>query len=162
MVDKLSKADSLLALAKYYSGKKDTFSAIDAFDEALNLTKKVENGNLKTYTLFRLISAIQKIDKTRIAEVTAETAKVINSIPTLTVDDKPGTKNYENYVNFVMATNYNLLPVIIALAKEDMNEAINFANRIGKKEIKIASDFALSVESLKAESKLADAKVIPR
>lgn len=159
MVDKLSMADSLLALAKYYSEKKDTFSAIDAFDEALKLTKKVENGNLKTYTLFRLISAVQKIDKTRIVEAAAETAKVINSIPTLTVDDKPGTKNYENYINSVMATNYNLLPVITALAKEDINEAIDFSNRIGKKEIKIVADFALLIESLKAESKLADAKV---
>jgi hypothetical protein len=80
----------------------------------------------------------------------------------LTVDDKPGSKNYENYVNFVMATNYNLLPVITMLAKEDINEAMNFVNRINKKEIKIVADFGLSVESLKAESKLADAKVIPQ
>lgn len=158
MIDKLSMADSLLALAKYYSEKKDTFSAIDAFDEALSLTKKVENGNLKTYTLFRLISAIQKIDKTRITEVTTETAKVINSIPTLAVDDKPGTKNYENYVNSVMATNYNLLPVVTMLAREDKNKAIDFAIRIGKKEIKIFADFALLVESLKVDRKLAGAK----
>lgn len=162
MLDKLSMADSLLALAKYYSEKSDKFSAIEAFDEALKLTKKVENGNLKIYTLFRLISAIQKIDKTRIVETTAETAKAINSIPTLAVDDKPGTKNYENYVNSIMVTNYNLFPVITALAKEDTNEAIDFANRIGKKEIKIVADFALSVESLKAKSKLTDSIVTPQ
>lgn len=162
MLDKLSMADSLLALAKYYSEKSDKFSAIEAFDEALKLTKKVENGNLKIYTLFRLISAIQKIDKTRIVETTAETAKAINSIPTLAVDDKPGTKNYENYVNSIMVTNYNLFPVITALAKEDTNEAIDFANRIGKKEIKIVADFALTVESLNAKSKLTDAKVTPQ
>jgi hypothetical protein len=61
-----------------------------------------------------------------------------------------------------MVTNYNLFPVITALAKEDTNEAIDFANRIGKKEVKIVADFALSVESLKAESKLTDAKVTPQ
>lgn len=162
MVDKLSMADSLLATAEFYSEKKDKLSAVDAFDEALKLMEKVENSNLKIYTLFRLISAIQAIDKTRIAEVTAKTAKVIDEIPTLAIDDKPETKNYENYVTSVMVTNHNLLSVISKLAKEDVNEARDFANRINRKEIRIIADLALLVESFKAESKLAKATTMPQ
>ncbi len=162
MVDKLSMADALIATAKFYSGKKDMFSAIDAFDEALKLTEKVENSNLKIYTLFRLISSIQEIDKTRITEATAKTAKVIDKIPTLAIDDKPETKNYENYVTSVMATNHNLLPVISKLAKDDINKARDFANRINKREIKIIADFALLVESFNAENKSAKAKAMSK
>ncbi len=162
MIDKLSMADSLITAAKFYSEKKDTISAIDAFDEALKLTEKVENNNLKIYTLFRLISTIQEIDKTRISEVTAKTAKVIDQIPTLAIDDKPETKNYENYVTSVMVINHNLLPVISKLAKEDINEATDFANRINRKEIKIIASYALLVESFKAGSKLTKTKAMSK
>lgn len=151
MIDKLSMAEALRRTAVYYSEKQDGISAIDAFDEALKLTINTENRRDKIYTLFNLLKIVQKIDANRISETATATAKAIDAIPGLEVEDRPGTENYEKYVDSIMVTNWNLLSVISELVKENRNEAINFVNRINKKEIKIIGNFVLSVDSLNFE-----------
>ncbi len=105
-----------------------------------------------------MISSIQEIDKSRISEIAAIIAKNIDDIPTLGIDDKPETENYKNYVSSMMAINYNLLPVMSKLAKENKNEALNFADRINRKEIKIVANFALMAAEINFEEKLAKTK----
>lgn len=153
VIDELSRADILRKTAVYYFEKQDLISATDSFNEALKLTNNANSDTRKIYNLFGLLFAIQKIDKSRLAEVTAKTAKTINDIPALNIDDKPGTANYKKYVALVMTTNWNLLPFISQLAKENKNEAIYFTDRINKREIKIIADFALSADSLEVEKK---------
>ena len=154
IVKELSKVEALRRLALYFFEKKDTASALAAYDEALKLAEKADNSEKsKFYVLFRLIPAAQKIDKSRIAEVTSITAGAINRIPTLNPEDKPETENFKNYVSMIMAINYNLYPVITALAKENKNEAMYFANQINRKEVKIIADLALAIDMIEKEEK---------
>jgi tetratricopeptide (TPR) repeat protein len=162
MVDKLSMSEALRQTAVYYSEKQDKTAAIDAFDEALKITINTELKGLKIHTLFNLIKAAQKVDNTLISEAATATAKAINTYPSLAVEDKPGTENYAKYVDFVMGTNWNLLPVIGELAKENKNEAVYFIDLINKKEVKIIGDFAVSVELLNFEKTLNKFEVKPQ
>lgn len=153
IVDKLFLAETLRKTAIYYSEKQDFISAVDSFDKAFKLAANSDEAIKKVYSLIGLISTAQKIDKNRVSEVTARTAKAINAIPTLDNDDKPGTENYKNYIKSIMTINYNLLPVISNLAKENKLEATNFANQINRKEIKIITDYSLLINSLNSKKK---------
>ena len=139
-------------LALYFYEKKDSGSALAAYDEALKLAEKANNSEKsKFYALFRLIPAAQKIDKSRLSEVTSITAGAISRIPTLNPEDKPGTENFNNYVSMIMAINYNLYPVISSLAKTNKTEAMYFANQINRKEVKIVADLALAIEMFESK-----------
>lgn len=151
MSSKLSMAESLIEIAKYQNENKEVSTALENFDKALILTEKSETSNLKIYTFFRLISFIREIDKTRLEEAIPKTAKAIEEIPTLNPDDKPETKNYENYVTSIMVTNFNLLPIMKKLVKENKTEAIAFINLINRKEVRIIAEFALALETFETE-----------
>lgn len=147
IVSELSKAEALRQTAIYFYDKKDVAPALTDYDEALKITAKADNDKSKFYTLFRLIPAAQKIDPSRLSDVTSITAKSIDRLPTLNPEDKPETENFKNYVSTIMAINYNLYPVITALAKENKIEAADFANRINRKEVRIVADVALAISS---------------
>ncbi len=154
VIKDLSKAEALRRLALYFYEKKDFASALAGYDEALKLAEKADNNEKsKFYILFRLIPAAQKIDKSRLSEVVSITAGAVNRISTLNPEDKPETENFKNYVSMIMAINYNLYPVITALAKENKNEATYFANQINRKEVKIIADLALAITSFETEKK---------
>lgn len=153
IIGELSKAEALRQTAIYFYDKKDVASALNDYDEALKLAVKADNDKLKFYALFRLIPAAQKIDPSRLSDVTSITAKSIDKLATLNPEDKPETENFKNYVSTIMAINYNLYPVITALAKENKIEAADFANRINRKEVRIVADVALAIDTIEKEEK---------
>ena len=151
IIEGLSKSEALRQTAIYFYEKKDLVSALDAYDEALKLAEKADDGSLKLYTLSRLISAAQKIDKSRISEITNITAKAIDRMPTLDAEDRPGTKKFTEYVSRTMAANTNVYSVMNALVKDNRNEAMDFASRINRKEIRITADLALAIDEIEKE-----------
>lgn len=154
IVEGLSKSESLRTTADYFYIKKDLVSALAAYDEALKLAEKGDNTDKSKFKeLIRLIFLAQRIDKSRISEVTNITARAIDRIPTLNADDKPGTENFNNYVSLITRTNYNLYPIISRLAKENRNEAMDFASRINRKEVRIVADLALAIDEIEKETK---------
>ena len=159
IVNGLAKSESLRELANYFYGKKDLVSALASYDEALKLAEKGDNTDKSKFKeLIRLILVAQKIDKSRISEVTNITARAIDRIPTLNADDKPGTENFNNYISLITTTNYNLYPIISRLAQENRNEAMDFASRINRREVRIVADLALAVDQIDKEEKQLKAK----
>lgn len=152
IIDKLSLAEILRQTALYYFEKQDLISATDALNEALKLTANADNDTRRIYTFIHLISTTQKIDKDLISDVTEKTAKAINALPTLSIDDKPETENYKNYVASIMSINLNLLPVFSELIKKNKVEATDFASRINRKEIKAIVNYVLLIDSFNAET----------
>lgn len=146
--DPLSKAENLRKTANYYFDHSNPVAAGSALDEAIKLIIKAEGGNERIVSLINILPTTQKIDRTRISDLGELTAKYINSIPSLNVDDKPGTENFKSYVTFVMAVNWNLLPVLTKLLKENRSGAADLAGRINKKEIRVIADLALSTDSV--------------
>lgn len=162
VIDKLSMAELLRKTAIYYSEKQNMIFAAEALDEAIKLTTQADDSTKRIYGFIRLVPTTQRIDKSRVSEVAAKTAKAIDKIPTLNVEDKPGTENFEKYVISVMAINWNLLPVISELAKANRNEAVDFAGRISRKEIRIVADYALLVDLIRIGKIAVKAKVESR
>lgn len=151
--DLLIKAKSNIKMALFYYENQDVVLSTDSFNEALKLTKKYDNNFKKVYVCFQLISAIEKIDNNRISELVEVTSKTINSIPTLNIDDKPDTNNYNKYVSNVMAINLNWSVLISDLATNRSNEVSNLAERINKKEIKIIAYIVLITNQINFEEK---------
>jgi hypothetical protein len=153
IVDPLSRAEGLRKTANYYFDHSDPVSAHYALDEAIKLITKVEGGDQKIFSLIKLLPTAQKIDRNQVSDIGELTAKSINSIPSLNVEDKPPTENYKNYVTSVMNINWNLLPALIKLLKENRSEAENLVGRINKKEIRIIADYALLTDSIAQDTK---------
>ncbi len=146
--DKLTRAEILRKTANYFFEKEDTAAASTTLNESLKITNEAEDGAKKIGTLLRLLAAFQKIDKDRISDVTENIAKLIEAFPTLNPDDKPGSENYLKYVNSIMAINANLLPVFNELLKDNRIEAMSFASRINRKEVRIVTGYAITIDIL--------------
>jgi len=143
IVDPLSKADSLRRIANYHFDHSDPGPTYDALDESIKLISRVEGGDRRIFSLINLLPTVQRIDRNRLSDLSELTAKSINSIPSLDAEDKPQTKNFKNYVTSVMNINWNLLPALTKLLKENKSDAANLAGRINKKEIRIIADCVL-------------------
>ncbi len=143
IIDKLTRADVLRKTALYYFGKQNPVPAIDALEESYKITNTTDNNMLKIRMLLRLIPTFQQINKTELPDITEKTAKAINSLPTLDIDDKPETENYKKYVGSIMAIDVNLLSTMSYLVKENKSEAVNLADRINRREVKIVADFTV-------------------
>lgn len=153
IIGDLYKAGALRRTAVYFIENKDSGSALNAYDEALKLAVKAEDGRFRFYTLFQLISAAQKIDADRVAEVTTATAKAIDNLPTLNPEDKPETENFKNYVSTIMAINVNVNSVMRELSKKNKSEATDFAIRINLREVKIVADLVLTINAFEPDKK---------
>ncbi|MGB7069550.1 MAG: hypothetical protein WBD22_08650 [Pyrinomonadaceae bacterium] len=148
MTDRLAKSDGHRKTTVYYFEHHDPVFAGYSLDEAIKLTGKAENSSRKISSFINLLTAAQKIERARVSALSDLIAKSINAIPTLNVEDKPQTENYKNYVNSVMDINWNLLPALTSLIKENRNEAVNLTNGINKKEIRIIADYVVMTNSV--------------
>jgi tetratricopeptide (TPR) repeat protein len=151
--DDLKKADTLRRLADYFNRKKDSDAALDAYDEAFKLTVKADDNILKYSMLLRLIGSANAIDRSRLSEIISITARAINKIPPLDVEDKPGTQNFMNYASIIMSLDLSLSAAASNLSKTNKNEAVSFINRIHQKEIRIIADLALALNTFEIEKK---------
>lgn len=161
MVDPLSKADSLRRIANYYFDHSDPGPTYDALDESIKLISRVEGGDRRIFSLINMLPTVQRIDRNRFSELSELAAKSINSIPSLDVEDKPQTNNFKNYVTSVMNINWNLIPALTKLLKENKSDAANLAGRINKKEIRIIADFLLLTDLMISKANLETANSFP-
>ncbi len=158
IIGEFKKAEALRQTAIYFSEHKDSATALNNYNEALKLVTKQENTETKFYMLFRLIPAAQTIDRDRVSETTAITAKAIDNFPTLNPEDKPGTDKFNEYTSTIMAINYNVNQVMRDLIKKNKSEANDFAIRINRKEVKIIADVVLAINQIETEKKQVNAK----
>lgn len=154
IVDPLMKANSLKKTATYYFDNIDPVSARYAIDEAVRLTTKADASGQRIITGINLLTAAQKIDRDRVSEIGGLTAKWINSIPALDVEDKPETEKYKKYVIQALTINWALQPALTKLVSEDRGRAADLASRIDKKEIRIVADLVLSIDSITKTKRL--------
>ena len=159
IVDPLSKAESLRRIANYYFDHSDPGPTYDALDESIKLISRVEGGDRRIFSLINLLPTVQRIDRNRLSDLSELTAKSINSIPSLDVEDKPQTKNFKNYVTSMMNINWNLLPALTKLLKENKSDAANLAGRIDKKEIRIIADYVLLTDLMVSRSTNLESKI---
>lgn len=153
ITDDLTRADALRQFASYFIRKKDSAAAVGAYNEAFDLTIKAKDDQSKYSALLMLIGITNAIDRNRVSEITSITARSINKIPTLNVEDKPGTKQFKNYVSTIMRINLHLHVVVGNLSRMNRNEAVIFTNKIDRKEMRIVADLALATSAFEPEKK---------
>jgi len=153
IINRLTVANISRITAVYYFGKGDMVSATNSLDKALKLITDSDNDLPKISLLIRLISTVQKVDPSRLAEVTGKTAKAINLVPRLAVDDKPDSDNYRKYVSSILTIDERSLPVFGQLMKRNKDEAMSFAARIDMKEIRLMLNYSFLVDSLQLKAK---------
>lgn len=158
IVNDLKRAGAILQTARYFYRKKDDVSAFNNYDEALKLTVKAENDKLKIRQFLDLLSAASYMDQGLIPKISAITAKAINEMPALNVDDKPGTENFKNYLSTIMMTNYSLYGTTLYLSMKNRNDAADFTSQINRREIKPIVDLAFAIEAIESETRLIKSK----
>lgn len=150
ILDSLTKADILRKTALYYFERRDFISASNTLNDSRTITNQAENSARKVSAMLRLILAFEKIDKFQMSRATEEAAKTIDATPSLGADDRPESENYEKHINSVMTIDMSLLPMFTELLKEDRMQAVDFANRIKRREIKIIASYALMIDSMRS------------
>lgn len=153
ITDNLTRADALRQFVSYFIRKKDLAAAVGAYDEAFDLTVKAKDDQSKYSALLRLIGIANAIDRSRVSEITSTSARSINKIPTLNIEDKSGTDQFRNYVSTIMRINLHLYIVVGNLSWTNRNEAVIFTNQINRKEMRIVADLALATSAFEPEKK---------
>jgi hypothetical protein len=157
--DEIRQADAWKTAALYYKEKKNTIDAEDALSKAIKLLADADkNDPQRTYALIRLIPGVQKVNKVRISEVIVLAARAIGDLPPLGVDDKPGTDGFRQNIVSLMAVNFNINSTMNTMLKENRPEAVDFAGRIQKREVRILADLLVGIDDIERAQKVAAAK----
>ena len=144
----VSRIESFGKMANFHFERNEMETSRDFLDEAIKSAAKAEISPQLISSLIKMLPTAHKIDPNRIFELNELATKSINNITTLRVEDKPETENFKNYVMSAMIINWNLVPALTQLVKENRTAATDFANRIHKKEIRIIADFVLMTDSV--------------
>ena len=112
------------------------------------LVAKAGPSSRKVITLIKLLPVSQRLDRNRVPEISTIIGKTINSIPSLTSDNKPGSELYVNYLNDTFQINRSLKQSLKLLISLDKNNAIDLASKIERKEIRVMADMLIQFDSV--------------
>lgn len=147
-VENIRRAEGYVKVVKFYVDKGNMDAARRTTETALRFIPIVESLPRRASVYFTLIPIAQKIDPTSVFEINALAARSINSIPSLNVEDKPETENFEKHVTSLMIVNWNLLPMLKEYVKADRNGAADLTSRIEKKEVRVFADLIMGIDAL--------------
>jgi len=142
------RAAGYLEVFDFYVKKRDYESARGILRNVSQVIANVERPSRRAILFFKLIPMMQGFEPRTVYEINVLASRSINSMPSLAVEDKPGTSNFARYVAEIMDINWNLLPMLRVFAKEDRFGASDLASRIEKREIKFLADFVVGLASL--------------
>jgi hypothetical protein len=146
--DKLTRAEILRKTAIYLFENKRFSSASELLKEALKITGETENNPRKIGVLLRFISTCQKVDKDQVFNLTLMAVKAMDSFSLPDIKDMPESERDKKYADSVLAIDTNLLSAFNELLKENRNGAVDFSNRINKKEFKVVTSYAFLTDNL--------------
>lgn len=146
--DHVRKAEGFTNVAKYFVDKGNLDVARMVVQNALRAAANIEQVSRQASVYFSLIPVSHSIDPTSVFEIHSLAAGSINKIPSLNVEDKPGTDKFSEHVTQLMIVNWNLIPMLSQYVKVNKNGANDLSGRIDKKEIKVFADLVLGIASL--------------
>ena len=158
--DPVKRAEAGKIAVNYYDAGKDPAAAREMLAGVLKLLADAGNVDpARVYGLIGAIPMVRKIDKTALPETIMLAAGAINDLPTPGIDDKPGTKKYNDYVDRVMRVNFNLSAIITLLLTSEKADAADLTDRIQKREVRVLADSLMAIDALETALKEAEKKV---
>ncbi len=156
----VKKAEAMSDVALNFHKRKDTTAARDYYEKALNHITVADNDKHKLTALFYLVSLAAVIDESSLSEVVSMAVRAINQLPTLGAEDKPGTAKYKDYAATMILADLRLFSALSNLMRKNKAAALDFADRINRKELKIVAEMVTGINMIESESKMASAKRI--
>jgi hypothetical protein len=159
VVDPVKRADAGKVAVNYYDGKKDPVAARDMLSTVLrSLAQPPSEDPNRVYRLIGVLTTVQKIDRVSLPQTIMLTARSINELPTPGIDDKPGTKKYNDYVAHLMTLSFGLPSVLSVLLTREKADAADLTDRIQKREVRILADTVMAIDALETARKEAEKK----
>ena len=139
------RASAMQEMAVYFFESRDLVSASQILNEALKLILDSETSPAKALSLLRIVSAFERVDDSRVVEVTRLAIKAVNKIPAPDPSDKPGSNVRNEYVETLVAVASTLMPLFESLARKDEQRALSLAGEIERREESAAALFGTSM-----------------
>src|ERR1700687_5519643 len=158
------RASAMQEMAVYFFESRDLVSANQVLNEALKLILDSETSPAKALSLLRIVSAFERVDDSRVVEVTRLAIKAVNKIPAPAPSDKPGSNVRNEYVETLVAVASTLMPLFESMARKDEQRALSLAGEIERREESAPALFGTSmgiILSIKENENLFDKKVSP-
>lgn len=141
-----------LKIASRFVELKNSARAFEELEAALEILGKAANSTTKVRIFLSAVPIAAKIDKTKTFDVASAVIKVINRLPTPSVDEKIETDARQKYVeNVLLPNSFNIVAAFKILAKEDATFAFPLAQEIQRREWRLAAEI-----SAEGEKKYAD------
>lgn len=157
--DPVKQSTSWQAAANYYNQKKDVAESRDSIGRALRLLEGGDTANIeRTLSLIRILTHLERMNKVLLPDATMLASKAVNDIPTPGADDKPGTPKYQGYITQLWSVNNAIGATINALYLKDRGTAVEFTERIMRKEARVAADLYIAMNDFDAARKEAAKK----
>jgi hypothetical protein len=140
----LERGRGLVKIADKAAELADKQSAIDRLFEAVQNLDKADNSSLKARAMLAAVPVALRIDKAKAFDIAADAIKVINRLPSPSVDDKPGTEARLKYTREVLQfISEDLNRAVYLLAQENLALADPTAQGIQQKELRLVAQIAL-------------------
>jgi hypothetical protein len=137
--DPLQRAAALQRLASHLFEAKDTQRAKEVMNDAFKLIESAGDNAPKAAALLNLSVAYLKIDDMRVFPTTHAALKIIDGLPGLAPDARPGSEAHLRYVQRLLQLAYSLVPVFHVLSQKDEHGAFSAANRLSTPELKASA-----------------------
>lgn len=138
--DPLRRAAGLQRLAVHFSEAKDAPRAMGILSDALKFVESAKDDVPKAAALLSLAAVCLKVDEARAFPTAHAALKVIDGLPGLAPDAKPGGEAHLRHVQRLLQLSYTIVPAFQLLAQKDEIGAFSAANRLHSPELKASAN----------------------
>jgi hypothetical protein len=129
----LARAEAWQRLALLFFNLKDLWQAKDSLSESLKLIRASENTPEKAIALLTSVRVFARIDQAMVPDVAEETIKALNGLQFTAQNEKPQP---EPTRRALMSVVWNTMPSFEALVQWDDLGALNFVDKIERRELR--------------------------
>lgn len=137
--DPLRRAAGLQRLAMHFSESKEITRAIGVLTDALKLVESAKDDARKATALLNLAVVCLKVDEARAFPTASAALKIIDGLPGLTPEAKPGGEAHLARVQTLLQISYTIVPVFQLLAQKDELGTFSAANSLHTPELKASA-----------------------
>lgn len=151
----LNKAKAKQKMALYWHENQNMVQARESLNEAASLILSSNNSYDKAKLLLSIAVTFRKIDELRVLEIATAAVDVINRLPQPGLEEKPGSKVYNDYIEEIAQIAWVIIPVFKSLTEMDEIGIYSLAKGIHLRELRVPATFGVYKVKIMAAGKKA-------